>query len=501
MHAVFEETVFLLFCFRNREEYMIRFGTGGWRAVIGEEYTKENLEKLSLALSYMIRAEHRENETVVIGYDRRFLSKESAVWVSAVLASQSVRVRLINHSVPTPAVMYYVKEHHLSYGLMITASHNPALYNGVKVFVAGGRDAGVEVTALIESYLESAEDNWRYDESENGQMPTERYLRLKKEGWIEEIDPIDEYIDGIINDIDMDAIRKRKPYIAADPMHGVSLQSLNTILTIARCRIDAINTEHDALFGGLMPAPNSATIRRLQTYVLDKGCDIGIATDGDADRLGVIDDQGRFLHANDILVMVYYYFLKYKGIRGPAVRNIATTVRLDRLAEQYGQKCYEVPVGFKYISAAMAEYNAVIGGESSGGIAVKGRTNGKDGIFSACLLVEMTAVTGKNLSELAEEVREAIGMTHVEERDYRFRAERREALKEQIRNADYRSLMPMGVDRVEEPDGTKVYFEDSSWLSIRFSGTEPVLRMFCETEKREDAVRICEIMENYLSLK
>ncbi len=480
---------------------MIRFGTGGWRAVIGEEYTKENLEKLSLALAYMIRDAHLEETPVVIGYDRRFLSKESAIWASAVLASESVRVRMINHSVPTPAVMNYVKEHQLSYGLMITASHNPALYNGVKVFTEGGRDAGVEATSAIESFLKTAEKNWKCDESENGQMPTERYLRLKKAGIIEEIDPIDEYIDGIIGDIDMDAIRKRKPYIAADPMHGVSLQSLNTILTIARCRIDAINTEHDALFGGLMPAPNSATIRRLQTYVLDKGCDIGIATDGDADRLGVIDDQGRFLHANDILVMVYYYFLKYKGIRGPAVRNIATTIRLDRLAEHYGQQCCEVPVGFKYISAAMAEHNAVIGGESSGGIAVKGRTNGKDGIFSACLLVEMIAVTGKNLSELAEEVRRVTGMTHVEERDYRFRPDRREALKEQIRSADYHALMPKQVESIKEPDGTKVYFTDGSWLSIRFSGTEPVLRMFCETEKKEDAVQICEIMEKYLSLK
>jgi len=480
---------------------MIHFGTGGWRAVIGEEYTKENLEKLSLALAYMIKDAHLENDPVVIGYDRRFLSKESAVWVSAVLASQSLHVRFINHSVPTPAVMYYVKEHHLSYGLMITASHNPAVYNGVKVFVKGGRDAGVEVTSGIEGYLEKAEENWRDHENEHGQMPTDRYLKLKAAGLIDEIDPIDEYIDGIIRDIDMDAIRKRKPYIAADPMHGVSLQSLNTILTIARCRIDAINTEHDALFGGLMPSPSSATIRRLQTYVLDKGCDMGVATDGDADRLGVIDDRGRFLHANDILVMVYYYFLKYKGIRGPAVRNLATTVRLDRLAEKYGQKCYEVPVGFKYISAAMAEHHAVIGGESSGGIAVQGRTNGKDGIFSACLLVEMTAVTGKNLSELAREVQEEIGMTHVEERDYRFPAESREMLKEMIRTFDYAASMPKQVDRVEEPDGVKVYFRDDSWLSIRFSGTEPVLRIFCETEEKEDAVQMCEIMEKYLNLK
>lgn len=231
---------------------------------------------------------------------------------------------------------------------------------------------------------------------------------------------MNEYLDNIISVINMDAIKERDLRIAIDPMYGVSLTALSTILSIARCTIETINSRHDTLFGGKMPAPTERTLRNLQNYVLDRYCDIGIATDGDADRLGVIDDQGHYLHANDILVMLYYYLLKYKGWRGPAVRNLATTHVLDKVAESFGQKCYEVPVGFKHISAKMQEKDAIIGGESSGGLTVKGHIHGKDGIYAATLLVEMIAVSGKKLSEIAADIRKEYGAIHMAERDYRF---------------------------------------------------------------------------------
>ena len=373
---------------------MIKFGTGGWRAIIGEEFTKENIQKLALAMSLKIKAEHVEDKPVVIGYDRRFLSKEAVIWSCEIFGQQGIKVLFVDRSSPTPLIMFYVMKHDLSYGMMVTASHNPAIYNGIKVFTKGGRDADEHQTADIERYLEQADKLYVPDPEENGQMPPHAYQELVKNGQVVEMNPMNEYLDNIISLINLDAIRERDLRIAIDPMYGVSLTALCTILSIARCTVEAINSQHDTLFGGKMPAPTENTLRNLQNYVLDRYCDIGIATDGDADRLGVIDDKGHYLHANTILVMLYYYLLKYRGWRGPAVRNLSTTHVLDKVAESFGQKCYEVPVGFKYISAKMQETDAIIGGESSGGLTVKGHIHGKDGIYAASLLVEMMAVSG-----------------------------------------------------------------------------------------------------------
>ena len=395
---------------------MIKFGTGGWRAIIGEEFTKENIQKLALAMSLKIKAEHVEDKPVVIGYDRRFLSKEAVIWSCEIFGQQGIKVLFVDRSSPTPLIMFYVMKHDLSYGMMVTASHNPAIYNGIKVFTKGGRDADEHQTADIERYLEQADKLYVPDLEENGQMPPHAYQELVKSGQVVEMNPMNEYLDNIISLINLDAIRERDLRIAIDPMYGVSLTALCTILSIARCTVETINAQHDTLFGGKMPAPTESTLRNLQNYVLDRYCDIGIATDGDADRLGVIDDKGHYLHANTILVMLYYYLLKYRGWRGPAVRNLSTTHVLDKVAESFGQKCYEVPVGFKYISAKMQETDAIIGGESSGGLTVKGHIHGKDGIYAASLLVEMMAVSGKKLSEIAEDIRKEYGEIHMEER-------------------------------------------------------------------------------------
>lgn len=252
------------------------------------------------------------------------------------------------------------------------------------------------------------------------------YEQARSMGLVVEFNPLNEYIDAIISGIDMKRIRDRGLRIALDPMYGVSQTSLKTILSIARCEVEIIHDRHDTLFGGKLPAPNAATLRALQNYVADRGCDIGIATDGDADRIGVIDDTGAFLHPNDILVLLYYYLRKYKGWTGPCVRNVATTHMLDRVAESFGEKCYEVPVGFKYISSRMQETNALIGGESSGGLTVRGHINGKDGIYAAALLVEMIAVTGKKLSEIIRDIRQEYGTITMEEHDYSFSPEKKQ---------------------------------------------------------------------------
>ncbi len=479
---------------------MIKFGTGGWRAIIGEEFTKENIQKLALAMSLKIKAEHVEDKPVVIGYDRRFLSKEAVIWSCEIFGQQGIKVLFVDRSSPTPLIMFYVMKHDLSYGMMVTASHNPAIYNGIKVFTKGGRDADEHQTADIERYLEQADKLYVPDLEENGQMPPHAYQELVKSGQVVEMNPMNEYLDNIISLINLDAIRERDLRIAIDPMYGVSLTALCTILSIARCTVETINSQHDTLFGGKMPAPTESTLRSLQNYVLDRYCDIGIATDGDADRLGVIDDKGHYLHANTILVMLYYYLLKYRGWRGPAVRNLSTTHVLDKVAESFGQKCYEVPVGFKYISAKMQETDAIIGGESSGGLTVKGHIHGKDGIYAASLLVEMMAVSGKKLSEIAEDIRKEYGEIHMEERAYRFTAEEKERIHQTLMIDRALPEIPFEVEHVSYMDGCKVYLKNGGWVSARFSGTEPLLRIFCEMQTEHEAVLLCELFETFLGL-
>lgn len=399
---------------------MIKFGTGGWRAVIGDEFTKENIQILAKALVDKMRVEGVADKGIVLGYDRRFLSKEAMQWAGQVFAKEGITAYLINKSAPTPLVMFYVMKHEFPYGMMITASHNPAIYNGIKVFTAGGRDADEKQTEDIENYIKDVTD-----------IPTEEmdYEEALEKGLIKEIYPLNEYLDNIIAAVNMEKIREAGLKVALDPMYGVSETSLKTILLTARCDVETIHERHDTLFGGKLPAPTASTLRQLQNYVIDKKCDIGVATDGDADRIGVIDDTGRFLHPNDILVLLYYYLVKYKGWQGPVVRNICTTHMLDKVAENFGEKCYEVPVGFKHISAKMYATNAVIGGESSGGLTVRGHIKGKDGIYAAALLVEMIAVTGKKLSEIFNDIEAECGKIYMEERDYKFNQEKKDRIK------------------------------------------------------------------------
>ncbi|MCI8571290.1 MAG: phosphoglucomutase/phosphomannomutase family protein [Lachnospiraceae bacterium] len=471
---------------------MIKFGTGGWRAVIGDGFTKENIQILARAIADKMHVEGVVGKGIVLGYDRRFLSKEAMQWAGQVFAKEGITAYLVNKSAPTPLIMFCVMKHEFPYGMMITASHNPAIYNGIKVFTAGGRDADETQTAEIENYIEDLTD-----------IPPEEleYEEALAQGLIREIYPLNEYLDNIIAAVNMDKIREAGLKVALDPMYGVSETSLKTILLTARCDVETIHERHDTLFGGKLPAPTAMTLRTLQNYVLDKKCDIGIATDGDADRIGVIDDTGRFLHPNDILVLLYYYLVKYKGWTGPVVRNICTTHMLDKVAERFGEKCYEVPVGFKHISARMYATNAVIGGESSGGLTVRGHIKGKDGIYAAALLVEMIAVTGKKLSEIVKDIEKECGSISMEERDYKFNQEKKNSIHKILLEEKKLPCLPFAIADVSYLDGSKVYFENGGWVTARFSGTEPLLRIFCEMPAKDEAVRVCGIYEDFLGLK
>ncbi len=471
---------------------MIRFGTGGWRAVIGDGFTRQNIQLLAKSMSVKMKREGVADEGIVIGYDRRFLSKEAVKWACEVFAAEGIRCLFVNRSSPTPLIMFYVEKHKMHYGLMVTASHNLAIYNGFKVFTCQGRDASVEQTNEIEEIAAEVE--------KNGEISLIDYDKARARGLVVEFNPLNEYLDNIIDRINMKAIRDRGLHIVLDPMYGVSQTSMKTILSTARCELDIIHETHDTLFGRRMPAPSEESLTELRTYVKEMECDLGIATDGDADRLGVIDDQGKYLHANDILVLLYYYLLKYKGWRGPAVRNVATTHMLDSIAELFGEKCYEVPVGFKYISSKMMETGAVIGGESSGGLTVRGHINGKDGIYAASLLVEMIAVTGKKLSELDREIREKCGSLYMEECSVRFDPDRKEELMKLLFQDRLLPEFDIPIRRISYLDGCKIYFRNGGWIIARFSGTEPLLRIFCEMENAGETGKYIQIFRDFLKL-
>lgn len=471
---------------------MIKFGTGGWRAVIGDEFTKKNIQILAKAMCDKMKSEGKTDDGIIIGYDKRFLSKEAMQWAGQVFAAEGIETKLVNKSAPTPLIMFCVKEYEMPYGMMVTASHNPAIYNGIKVFTYGGRDADEEQTKDIESYIEKVDAD---------SIQAMDYEEAIKKGLIKEVYPLNEYLDNIMESVDMQKIREAGLRVALDPMYGVSEIPLKTLLLTARCDVETIHDRHDTLFGGKLPSPSASTLRFLMTRVIDYKFDIGIATDGDADRIGVIDDTGRFLHPNDILVLLYYYLVKYKGWKGAVVRNIATTHMLDKIAEKFGETCYEVPVGFKHISAKMTEVDAVIGGESSGGLTVRGHINGKDGIYAAMLLIEMIAVTGRKISEIYKDIEAECGSIYMEERDYRFSTEKKMEVHQKLMVEKQIPDLPYEIERVSYLDGCKIYFKNGGWVIGRFSGTEPLIRVFCEMPEKEQAIEVCHIFEEFLGLQ
>ena len=470
---------------------MIRFGTGGWRAIIADGFTKENIRLLMAGLCRLMEKEGLSGAEICVGYDRRFLSKESAHWAAEVLAGYGFRPYVINRSSPTPLMMFTVKKRQEPYGIAVTASHNPAIYNGIKVFTAGGRDADQTVTARIEAEIAALTP---------AGVKSVDYDAALARGLITEANPMNEYLDSILSAVNVEAIKNAALRIGFDPMYGVSWSSLSMLLTTCRCDLEIIHDRHDTLFGGKLPAPNVDTLKPLSALVLDKRCDLGIATDGDADRLGVIDNEGQFIHPNKLLVLLYYYLVKYRGWQGPCVRNNSTSHLLDRVAEGLGQRCYEVPVGFKWVSAKMTETDAIIGGESSGGMAVRGHISGKDGIYAAALLVEMLAVTGKPVSALFAEIAEQYGDPQWAEADFRMTPEHKAALQERLFVKHEVPDFGAAIDRISREDGYKVYFTDGSWVICRFSGTEPLLRMAAEAERKETAEGYIRAWQSLLEL-
>ena len=461
---------------------MILFGTGGWRAEIGKEFEVNNIRLIGQAIANRINDSNENDLSVVIGYDRRFLSIEAAKWLAEVLAGNNIKVTFLHRSAPTPLIMHTVMKKGLYYGLEVTASHNPSNYNGIKVIVKEGRDAPIEVTNDLQERCAKIEkvDYINFDEGIN-------------KGLIEYIqNPFNDFLDDILKTLDIDAIRNKGPRLLFDSMHGSATYPFNVVFYTTRCTIDQINANKDAFFGGNMPAPTENTLTLLKEKVKNEGYDLGIGVDGDGDRLGVIDSNGEYISANDILVLLYYYLHEYKGWKGPVVRNLATTHLLDRIAKNLGEECYEVPVGFKHISSKIDEVNAVLGGESSGGLTVRGHIHGKDSIYASALFVEMICKTGLTPSELLKKLHDKYGETSFVECNLRLE---KDVDLSQTEIPEFNKK----VTRVNRVDGIKVYFEDDSFVICRHSGTEPLLRIFAEANDSMTANSYIEAWKKHIS--
>ena len=475
---------------RLEDETRVAFGTGGWRAIIGEGFTLHNVRRLSQALANEITRKGQERRGVVIGFDRRFLSDRAAEAAAEVFAGNDIPVTLLTEDAPTPLITYATALHQAAYGLAFTASHNPPEWNGLKVFRGDGALLLDEETQQIEA--------------ETNRLTSVQVVKLDldlalKAGIVKRRDMTNAYVDAVEKLIDMEAIRRASLRVIVDPMYGVGQLTLGIILTEARCRVTFIHERHDPLFGGHSPAPNLTALRLLTTQLIEGKFNLGLATDGDADRVAIIDEKGRYISTNDLLLLVYWYLHEVHQQRGAVVRNLATTHLLDRMAATFGEKSIEVPVGFKHIAAAMVQHNALLGGESSGGLTVRGHILGKDGIFACALVVEMLARTGKCISEIQDEVWKITGHLYSLEEGLQATPEMRVRIPKLLKETPIAAIGTYPVLSVSHVDGTKLLMENDNWALLRFSGTEPVLRLMVEADSPEKAQELIDWLMHFCS--
>jgi len=467
----------------------ISFGTGGWRAKIGEGFTIHNVRRLSQAIANEVTRRGQEKMGVVIGGDRRFLSAESVRAAAEVFAGNNIPVCVLRDDVPTPLVTFAAPYLGSAYGLVFTASHNPPQWNGLKVFRADGS-------------LPLSDETDRYQSEANSLSPADvvglDYGIGTASGLVKEIDLTNAYVEGVEAQLGIAAVRAAEPLrVIIDPMYGTSQLTLGMILSDARVRAEFIHERHNPLFGGHSPAPDPEALSTLMEIVSRGGYDLGMATDGDSDRIGILDERGRYVSTNELLVLIYWYLHEVRGEKGGVVRNLATTHLLDRLARHFGEECLEVPVGFKHITAGMERIGAVLGGESSGGLTIRGWILGKDGIFACALVCEMLARTGKKLTELLDDVFALTGRLTQIETGIPATPAMKVEVPRRMASAAPAEVAGVRVERIDTEDGIKIRLVDGSWVLLRFSGTEPILRMVAETETPERAQTLIDWVQGF----
>lgn len=451
----------------------IKFGTDGWRAIIGKEFTYKNLTVVTQAASRWIVDEEITENGVIVGHDARFSGRLFAEHVASVFASMGIPVRMASTIAPTPAISWAAR-HFDAVGIVITASHNPPQYNGFKIKAPFGGPAAPDQVADVEERLNLYEPA----------LEIKPYATLLKSGVIREIDVTNQYLEFIRSSIDLDAIKKSGIMIGHDPMYGAGQKLIHKLLGDS---VLELHGEFNPGFGGIAPEPIERNLAEFSEFIVSKRCTIGIANDGDADRIGLLDESGSFVDSHRILSLLVKYLNREKGLSGKIVKTFSTTNMLDKQAEKYGLPIDITPIGFKYIAEKIVHEDVLVGGEESGGIAVKGHIPERDGIYIGLLITEMMVKSGKKLSELVEELFDEFGQHSYFRNDLHTLEEKKNAMMEYCKAGKLTEIAGQKVIKRDFLDGVKHHLESGAWLMVRPSGTEPVLRIYSEAPSQEEA--------------
>ena len=458
----------------------IAFGTSGWRAIIADEFTMENVRVVTQAIASVLAEGTPGREIVtereiVIGYDTRFMSERFAAECAAELARLGWTGLLTTRETPTPTISWAIRSRGARGGINFTASHNPPQYNGMKFSTSDGAPALPEQTKQVEERVAELKAQ-RLTVGETG-----------GHGRVIPLDPREDYLRDLSAKIDFGRTSGANLRLAYDPLWGTGRGYLDEILRRHGAEVLTVHDHRDVLFGGYSPEPSERNLSAMRDIVLEKGLDLGVATDGDADRFGFIDRDGSFISANHILALLLDYLCETRSEwSGGVARSVATTHLLDRIAAAYGREVHETPVGFKYIGEMINADRLILGGEESAGLTIKGHLPEKDGILACLLVIEMMAVRRASLGEMIEALFHKYGALYSERVGIKLTSEVQSRLQKRLAADPPVMIGDRRVKEVNRLDGVKYIFEDGSWMLLRMSGTEPVVRCYAETHSRKD---------------
>jgi phosphomannomutase len=453
----------------------IKFGTDGWRGLIGEDFTFDNVRRIAAAIALYVRKESSARSGLVVGYDTRFLSSEAAQAVAEEIAAAGIPVFLANQATPTPAISYAVVARQTSGAIVITASHNPYRWNGVKFKAAYGGSASPAIMKRVESFLSRV-------------SKTGAHARGAKDAPIEEVDLISPYLEKLKTLVRLDRVRASGLRFVFDPLYGAARGCLARLFDDAQIVYREIHGEHNPLFPGVNPEPIEPHVAGLQRTVLEMGYDAGFATDGDADRIGAIDREGRFVDSHKIFSILLRHLVEDLGLGGEVVKTFSTTRMIDKLAHKHRLRLHVTPIGFKYICDLMLTRDILIGGEESGGIAVKGHLPERDGILNSLLLAQVMAEKSRSLGDLIGDLSQELGPHEYGRVDLEIERDTAHRIVRHVARRKIKSLGGLEVTSIQDLDGAKMIFGETAWLLVRASGTENLLRLYAEAP-RQDQVR------------
>ena len=477
----------------------IRFGTDGWRALIARDFTSDNVALCAQGIANYLREEGIADKGLVVGYDTRFASEDFAARVAEVMAGNGITAYLSTVAAPTPVVSYNILHLKAAGAAIITASHNPATWNGFKYKPHYAGSATPEITDRLEQEIATAETR---------DVPSMPLDMARSKGLVQDIDPKPPYVDHIARLVDLEAISGAGLNVVVDSMFGAGSGYVPSLLADpgesangAKTTVLETHGERNPAFPGMeRPEPIASNLSALSELVVEKGADVGIAFDGDADRLGIIDEHGDFITPLQTYALLALYLLEVKGERGALVKSLTTTSMIYRLGELFGIPVFETQVGFKYICPIMLRENALMGGEESGGYGFRGHIPERDGILSALKVLEYMVSTDKRPSELIEHLFDKVGPHFYQRRDILFQPADRERLLSRLESGELTDVAGMPVVSTDDIDGRRFTFASGAWLLVRFSGTEPVLRIYSEADSQEKVELLLGGAERFLGL-